>query len=255
MPDEPFFSETADIETSSDGYASRFCGATGQWFLQVQEQIVLAMLSGRLNGGMPNTEQSLLDVGGGHGQLAYPLCRAGYRVTVVGSDQSCRKQISGLVDSYQCSFRVGNLIALPFEERSFDVALCFRLLPHCAQWRKLIGELCRVAKRFVVADYPSVRSCNAIVPLVFGAKRKFEKNTREWTTFRNRDIRDEFARHGFSLESRKAQFLMPMVLHRILKARGLSAGMEAVFRAVGLTALFGSPVIVKMRRDREGDCL
>jgi ubiquinone/menaquinone biosynthesis C-methylase UbiE len=243
MPDQPSFSETADIETSSDGYASRFSGTTGKWFLQVQERIVLSMLADRPNG----EGRSVLDVGGGHGQLALPLCREGYRVTVVGSDQSCRKQIAGLADAGQCSFRVGNLIALPFEDRSFDVALCFRLLPHCAQWQKLIGELCRVAKQSVVADYPSIRSCNAIVPLLFGAKKAIEKNTREWTSFRHADIRNEFARHGFLLEKRRAQFFLPMAFHRMLKARGLSAVMEAVFRATGLTAFFGSPVIVEMR--------
>ena len=39
----------------------------------------------------------MLDVGGGHGQLAIPLCRAGYRVTVLGSDASCRRRLEALV--------------------------------------------------------------------------------------------------------------------------------------------------------------
>lgn len=248
MPDELSFPETADIETSTDGYASRFSGVAGKWFLQVQERIVLSMLSDRPNGWAPTDGRSVLDVGGGHGQLAAPLCREGYRVTVVGSDGTCRKQIAGLVDSGFCAFRVANLIALPFENRSFDDVVCFRFLPHCTQWRKLIGELCRVAKTSVVVDYPAVWSCNAIEPLLFGAKKKIEKNTREWTAFRHAEVRNEFARHGFTLKRRRAQFFLPMVLHRMMKSRAPSAGLEAVFRAIGLTALLGSPVIVDMRR-------
>ena len=73
------FPETADIHTSSDEYATRFSGAAGTWMLDVQEQITRRLLRG-FEGS------SVLDVGGGHGQLAIPLCRDGWRVTVLGSD-------------------------------------------------------------------------------------------------------------------------------------------------------------------------
>ena len=246
MPDKPFLPETADIETSSDGYATRFSGATGKWFLDVQERIVHAMLKDR-----NCRETSVLDVGGGHGQLAIPLCRDGYRVTVVASDESCRKRIAGIIDAGQCSFTEGNLIELPFKANSFDVTLCFRLLTHCTQWQKLVSELCRVSRQSVIVDYPAQRSFNAVIPLLFGAKKKIEKNTREWTNFKHSDILAEFAAHGFVPTQRKAQFFLPMALHRALKVRGLSAGMEAFCRITGLTALLGSPVIIHMRRRNE----
>ena len=55
--------ETADIETSSDGYAARFAGPVGEWMLEIQETITVALL--------PKTPSAtILDVGGGHGQLA-----------------------------------------------------------------------------------------------------------------------------------------------------------------------------------------
>jgi len=37
------------------------------------------------------------------------------------------------------------------------------------------------------------------------------------------------------------------VLHRMLKCRGLSAFLEGACRALGLTRLWGSPVIIEMR--------
>ena len=233
------FPETADVHTSSDEYAARFAGAVGEWMLGVQEGIVRQMLRG-FEGAR------VLDVGGGHGQLAIPLAREGWKVTVLGSDEFCRRRIRSAVETGACAFVVGDVVALPFPDQSFDVALCFRLLTHCERWPALVHELCRVARRAVIVDYPTGQSLNAVSPALFGAKKKFEKNTRTWTLFRHREIADEFRRHGFAPAAVRKQFFLPMVLHRLLKCRPLSAAMEGVCRALGLTRLAGSPVIVRM---------
>jgi ubiquinone/menaquinone biosynthesis C-methylase UbiE len=233
------FPETADIHTSSDEYAMRFSGASGQWMLDVQEKITLRMLS-RFE------DASVLDVGGGHGQLALPLCRDGWRITVMGSHESCRHRIRSVVDSGSCQFVVGNVIQLPFPDNSFDVVLCFRLLTHCERWPDLIRELCRVARQGVIVDYPTGQSLNTIAPFLFGAKKKLEKNTRPWTLFRHRQVLEVFAENGFMPVEMKKQFFLPMVLHRILNNRTLSAALEAVCCLLGLTRLWGSPVIVRL---------
>ena len=233
------YPETADIHTSSDEYAMRFSGPAGEWMLAVQEKITRRLLRGWEGA-------TVLDVGGGHGQLAVPLCREGWSVTVLGSEASCRHRIQGVVDSGSCRFVEGNVIALPFADQSFDVVLCFRLLTHCERWPELVRELCRVARRGVIVDYPTEQSLNAVAPALFGAKKKFEKNTRTWALFRHRQVLDEFARHGYALAGMQKQFFLPMVLHRMLKNRALSAGMEGACRALGLTRLWGSPVIVRM---------
>ena len=194
----------------------------------------------------PFPDASVLDVGGGHGQLAVPLCRAGWRVTVLGSDESCRHRIQSIVDSGACRFRVGDVVRLPFPDNSFDVALSFRLLTHCERWPELVRELCRVARQAVIVDYPTGQSLNAVAPALFGAKKKFEKNTRTWALFRHRQVIDEFAKNGFVPAETKKQFFLPMVLHRMLKCRAASAALEAFCRALGLTRRWGSPVIVRM---------
>ena len=237
------YPETADIETSSEGYAARFAGPVGQWMLGVQERLVLSLLA-----ATPGA--TVLDVGGGHGQLAGPLCRAGYSVTVVGSDESCRARIAAWVESGRCKFRVGNVLNLPYPDRAFDTVISFRLLPHCGAWPVLIAELCRVARTTVIVDYPTRRSVNAIAPALFGAKKKLEGNTREWRLFRDSEVRAAFQAQGFGGVRRAPEFFLPMVLHRALRLRALSAGMEAVCRGLGLTRWFGSPVIVEMRRGR-----
>lgn len=238
------FPETADIETSNDDYAGRFRGAVGAWMLAVQERGVFKLLPETLPRGA-----KILDVGGGHGQLAIPLCRAGYDVTVIGSDASCRHRISGIVDSGQCTFDVGNVIALPYPDRSFDAVVSVRMLTHCERWHELVAEMCRVSRGPVITDYPTGQSLNAVAPALFEAKKKVEKNTRTWKLFRHAEVAESFAQNGFGETGRYAQFFFPMVVHRALKCRPLSALMEGVARALGLTRLWGTPVIIRMERN------
>ena len=233
--------EAADIETSSDAYAGRFAGATGAWILAVQERLTLLMLA-------ESRKQTILDVGGGHGQLALPLCRLGYDVTVLGSAESCRRRIAEAVDGGQCRFVTGNVVNLPFPDHAFDVAMSFRLLTHCDAWQTLIGELCRVARRSVIVEYPTNEGVNAIAPAMFAAKKKLEGNTRTWRPVRHAEIETEFRRHGFETERRAPQFFLPLVLHRVLHCQPLSAVVEGLCRGLGLTRRWGSPVILHLRR-------
>lgn len=238
----PAFPETADIESSTDAYAQRFAGATGAWMLAVQERLCLDLLRPW------GASLDVLDVGGGHGQLAIPLAREGHRMTVLGSAPECEHRIRSLTETGAAKFAVGNVIELPFPDQSFDVAISFRLVTHCEQWEKLIAELCRVVRKAVIVDYPTGQSVNAIAPALFEAKKKVEVNTRTWRLFRHEEIRNAFAAQGFQPAGLRKQFFLPMVIHRMLKCRPLSAGMESVCRALGLTALAGSPVIASFKR-------
>ena len=238
----PAFPETADIESSSDDYAQRFAGPSGQWMLAVQEQGARRLLT-HFGGA-----RSILDVGGGHGQIALPLGHDGHRVTVLGSAPECARRLqSGLVDG-TCVFVVGNMLDLPFPDQSFDVVVSFRILTHCRAWQQLIKECCRVARQGVVMDYPTSESVNRVAPWLFATKKKYEQNTRAWHSFQHAEVRDTFALQGFRLSTQYKQFFFPMVLHRLLKCRPLSAGMEATARRLGLTRRLGSPVIAAFER-------
>lgn len=233
----------ADIETTSDGYAARFAGATGAWMLQVQERLVLKCLASLPRGS------AVLEVGGGHGQLAGALIRAGYRVTVTGSDPSCRRRIDGLVRAGQCEFLRADPLALPFADREFAAVVCVRLLMHCGErWPALIAELCRVAQTAVVVDYPTSQSLNCLAEWLFPAKRKLEGNTRTFRLFRHAEIAAAFNRAAFRPRRRAGQFFWPMVLHRVMQCRGLSRALEWLPGTIGLTRLWGSPIILHMER-------
>ena len=242
------FPETADIETSSDDYARRFSGKVGNWFLRVQEEATLRMLA-------PYKEAKILDVGGGHGQLTTALIRHEYQVTVLGSSEACKQRIQKYVDENRCSFKVGNILDLPYPDQAFDVVVSYRLLPHVTRWERFLSELTRVAQKAVIVDYPAVQSVNAIAPLLFRLKKRLEGNTRPYTSFRESQLLEVFRTHDFIWAERFPEFFLPMALHRTLKLPVLSSRLERISRLSGLTRLFGSPVILKFVREGRGDQL
>jgi SAM-dependent methyltransferase len=242
-PDRPLV-EDADVGTSSDDYASRFRGGVGRWFLETQTRLTLALLRELPVGA------SILDVGGGHAQIAPPLVEAGYEVTVVGSNPICGARLEPLKGSGRYRFEVANLLALPYPDSSFDAVVCFRLLPHSVAWTTLLGEMCRVARRTVILDYPSVRSANLLSSRLFQLKRAIELNTREFMLFIPSEINSAFKQRGFIVRKEQPQFLLPMVLHRWANTSTLSRFAEAPGRLLGLTRWFGSPIIVRADRIR-----
>ncbi|MEM8808887.1 MAG: methyltransferase domain-containing protein [Cyanobacteria bacterium P01_G01_bin.38] len=238
---DPHFPETADIETASDSYASRFAGKSGTWLLGVQQAATLKMLA-------DYPQVSVLDVGGGHGQLTEALIEQGHRVTVLGSAEVCKARIQKYLDNQACAFEVGNVLEMPYPEAAFDVVISYRFLAHVTQWQAFLKELARVARQAVIVDYPTVHSVNAIAPYLFKLKKGIEGNTRPFTCYRERDILDFYQSIGWEQNQRYAQFFWPMVLHRALGAPGLSSALETISRFSGLSHLWGSPVIAKFEK-------
>jgi len=239
--------EQPDVETASEDYARRFAGSVGAWFLDLQARSTLELLR-RVPPGA-----TILDVGGGHGQLAPALLEAGYDVVVLGSAPDAGTRIARYCETGRCRFTVGDLINLPYPARSFDVVISFRLLPHMRAWRRVIAEACRVARTMVIVDYPSRRSINVLSSRLFGLKRRIERNTRPFTLFRPRDIAGAFAEHGFAISGSAPQFLWPMVLHRAHGSRLVGGALEFLPRVSGLTRLLGSPVIARAERRPDSD--
>jgi SAM-dependent methyltransferase len=233
--------ETPDLETSSAEYAARFAGPAGEYLLATQTRAIAAALAGLPPG-------SVLDVGGGHGQLVDPLTAWGWQVTVHGTDAECETNLRSLPDKRGCRFVLGDLVPLPVPDRSFDLVIAVRLLSHVRAWPALIGEMCRVARCAVVVDYPSTIGLNALTPLLFGLKRSVEGNTRTYTSFSRKELSREFAKHGFQTNRTVKQLFLPMVLHRMGGGSVVLRGAESICRGLGLTAVAGSPVILRSDR-------
>lgn len=247
IPSTDNLSDTAsgpDIHSSSEEYAKRFAGKVGEWMLRIQSNLALSNIG-------PN--DSVLDVGGGHAQLAKPLCElkstGKWRgsLVVTGSESSCEERLKRLLPKESYKFSLG-LTTLPFPDQSFDTVLSVRMISHIDDWRLFIKELCRVSRLSIIIDYPRRSSFNLLTPLLFRVKRRIERNTRSYTLFGDSEVVQEFNRYGFVLKAERAQFALPMVLHRLFNNVTFSSISEGVCRRLGLTDFMGSPVIVHMVR-------
>lgn len=230
--------EDADIVTASAAYALRFEGTVGAYFLEVQTRTTLELLA-------PWPGATVLDVGGGHGQLLGPLLDAGHDVTVYGSHEGARARIAARLDGARARFQAGDLLRSRWPERAFDVVTCYRLLAHVTAWRDLVAELCRLARRAVLVDYPTRRSVNAAAEMLFAAKKRVEGDTRPFAVFRDRDVKAAFAAHGFDVTARRPEFFAPMALHRVVGRGKISRAVETTARGLGLVRALGSPVILR----------
>ncbi len=234
--------EDADVETASLGYARRFDSPVGRWMLQRQLTASLDLLRDK-------GPSSILDVGGGHGQMAHDLVKRGHRLTVLASSpQAVAATLRPLVASGEVRLLVGSLREPPVEPRSFDIVLCYRLLAHAYDLPGLIRGLTRPAERTVLVDYASARSFNAAADLLFSAKKQIEKNTRPFRVLPMDEVDHLFSESGCRPAGRHAQFFWPMALHRAMGSALLSRIIEGPFAVVGFRALFGSPVIARFDR-------
>jgi SAM-dependent methyltransferase len=233
--------ETPDIETASESYARRFTGAAGRYLLAEQEAAIRAVLADWRGG-------TILDVGGGHAQLT-PLLRTLARdVLVFGSDARSLARVRR--DFPDCSTVAGDLLALPFASRSFDVAVAVRLLPHVRNWPRLLAELCRVARSIVVVDYPRTSGLNGLTPLLFPLKKRLEGDTRQYRNFRDAELDEILEVCGFAVRERRPQFFLPMVLHRRSSGFAMLRAVERAAKRLRITQAVGSPVV--LRADRCG---
>ncbi len=228
--------DSPDLHSSSEEYARRFAGDVGEFFLTRQENSVSTLLS-RVSA------RTILDVGGGHAQIAVPLAERGYSVTVLGSDQSCASRLSAHLSAGKLKFQVGKLLPIACDDKSFDLVVSLRILSHMEDWRGFIRELCRVATVGVIVDYPPLFSFNFLTPLLFKIKKKIEGNTRDYTIFTHAEVKAEFANCGFAYQGRINQFFFPMGIHRKIKNVKISRMLETSAKALGLTALFGAPSV------------
>lgn len=226
-----------DIVSASDGYARRFAGPLGAYLLEVQTRFTLQLLE-------PYRGERVVDVGGGHAQLAAPLVERGWDVTVTGSAAACRTRLDRLLPAGSFHFVESGLQRLPFADGEFGVALSFRTLAHVADWEALLAELCRVARRAVVFDYPDRRSFNFWGAALLSWKRSVEPDVRPFRCLARGAVAASLARRGFTVAARRPQFLWPLALHRALGRAGISRALEGVARGAALTRALGSPVIV-----------
>ena len=139
---------------------------------------------------------------------------------------------------------------LEFGDRSFDAVVCLRVLMHTPDWRQSLGELCRVADRRVVIDYPSATSAAAleagvrrVAHLVGAGDGGVPRVLRS-----RRIARGRCAPTGFGIAGVHRQFVLPIALHKTHRLRALDARHRRHAGARRPARLFGSPVTIVAER-------
>jgi ubiquinone/menaquinone biosynthesis C-methylase UbiE len=223
--------------------ALRFGGPIGELLADTQAR-VLNDFVGRGPG------VSVLDVGTGTGRAALALAAAGARVTGVDASAEMLRvaRTRAAERRLDVAFAPGDAHALPFEAGSFDVAVSLRVLMHTPEWRRCLGELCRVARRRVVFDYPALASAAAVQALTRRAAAALGAHTEAYRVFSDRTVRRELSLHGFAIRHVHRQFVLPIALHKRIGSRSFTERIEHALASVGLRRLIGSPVTVVAER-------
>lgn len=233
----------ADPDAARTFDERRFGGPIGELVAGIQARVLAGFI------GDPSG-RSILDVGTGTGRAALLLARAGARVTGVDASDAmlAMARQHAAAEHASVQFLSGDAHVLSFSDRSFDAAVSLRVLMHTPGWRSCIAELCRVADRLVVLDYPSACSVAAVqsagrrVAHIAGAR------TEPYRVFSDRKIAAELGRSGFRVRSVHRLFVLPIALHKAIGSRHFTEWSERLLTRIGLLRLFGSPVTLVAER-------
>jgi ubiquinone/menaquinone biosynthesis C-methylase UbiE len=224
--------------------ALRFSGPIGTLIAETQEHEIATMLA-------PVQGSRVLDVGTGTGRAAIALARRGALVTAVDAsaemlDVALRRARETNVD---VTFVRGDAHHLEFPDRSFDAVVCLRVLMHTPDWRQSLAELCRVAEKRVVFDYPSARSAALLQSWTRHVASWFVPNRVEaYRVLSSRAVAAALGENGFRIESEHRLFVLPIALHKKIGSARWTTSIEGVLARTGVARLFASPVTVAAER-------
>jgi demethylmenaquinone methyltransferase/2-methoxy-6-polyprenyl-1,4-benzoquinol methylase len=181
----------------------------------------------------PRRHESILDLAGGTGDIAFRLARSGAAVTVadinpdmlaVGRERAARKGLSGL------SFAVANAEAMPFADASFDAVTIAFGIRNVTDMEAALRDIRRVLKwggRFFCLEF----------------------STTEWPGFAR--LYDAYSRQVVprmgALVARDADSYRYLVesIRRFPPMPAFASMIEAVgFRKVGITPILGGAVAI-----------
>jgi ubiquinone/menaquinone biosynthesis C-methylase UbiE len=237
------YSHYASRDVAEGFDALRFGGPIGRYLLESQQALLLEALA-------PATGRTVIDVGTGTGRAAIGLAEAG--AAVIGVDASAemlrvaRAKAAGAAIALPVG--IADAHALPFASRSVDAVVCVRLLMHAIDWRRCVGELCRVARWRVVVDFPARASLAAVESGLRRLANAAGSQTEAYRVIAEQDVAEAFRHHGYRVVVIRRQFVLPIAFHKAIGRLVFTQSVERTLAAVGLSRLLGSPVTMVAER-------
>ncbi|MEO4048346.1 class I SAM-dependent methyltransferase [Pseudomonas sp. CAU 1711] len=90
--------------------------------------------------------REILDIGTGTGRAALALLQQGYQVTGVDSSQAMLDETRRLAGARPITLKLGDILALPCGDGSFDSAVALNVMVHFPNWREALQEWRRVVR-------------------------------------------------------------------------------------------------------------
>jgi SAM-dependent methyltransferase len=237
------YSVYADPAMAESFDGLRFSGPIGRFIAESQERVIAGFLA-------PVEGRTVLDVGTGTGRAAIALARRGAIATGVDASHQmldvARRRASEA--HVTVTFAEGDAHGLAFDDRSFDAVVCLRVLMHTPDWRRSLGELCRVARNRVVFDYPALASAAALQAAARHAAAAAGARVEAYRVFSDRAVNAVLETHGFRAIGAERQFVLPIALHKAIGSLALTSRIEEGLARIGLRSKFGSPVTVVAER-------
>jgi SAM-dependent methyltransferase len=237
------YSVYADPTTARSFDERRFGGPIGALVAGEQARVLVEFVG-------PAKGLAILDVGTGTGRAALLMAREGGRVTGVDPSEEMlaiarRRAVD---EQLSIAFLNGDAHRLEFHDRTFDVVASLRVLMHAADWRQCVAELCRVSRRLVIIDYPSLTSFALLEAIGRRLTYALGAKTEPYRVLSSLAVARELRKGGFQVRRVHRQFVLPIALHKAIGSARVTSWSRTLSERSGLLRLFGSPVTLVAER-------
>ena len=202
---------------------------------------------------LPDTG-SILDIGTGTGKLLIPLQKRDRHIIGVDASYEMLSILKGICRSLWILPRICICDAhnLSFSDNTFSCVVSSRVLMHLGDWEKALTEFSRVSNNTVIVDFPPKSNFVFIVPLVRTLMNLMGRRKPLYQPIPIRRLTNQFKKLGFQVVYIKKQYFFPIWIHRFLNNPVSSQKIEKIPSAIGLTKLFGAPVILMAKKCLRG---
>ncbi len=143
-----------DERVARDFMKTRYLSKTGRARSALHKRAILSLIN-----ESEIKDKRVLDVGCGTGRFTELFTGTGAKL-VAGADTS-RSMLNIARKTGRASYIEANALYLPFNDNSFDLAICVDALNHLKSYEQALNDICRVSKK-VVISVPNKHSIMAL---------------------------------------------------------------------------------------------